>query len=186
MHQLKKYSFLLVVVVLLALVGASTALAQQIITTPNPLFFTQFGSELPLSRKLSVSCAFCGVQLSDVTATAAVTTPPGGNWLQVSPSAGTFNTPATLTVSVNPTGLQGGTYSGIITIASSAATNSPQSVSVSLEVSLTDPGPTILVSQSSLSFAHQIGTELPAASNLQVSCLCFRGGSRLLLRPRPQ
>ncbi|MCH8269481.1 MAG: hypothetical protein IH846_18440, partial [Acidobacteria bacterium] len=83
--QLKKYSFLLVVVVLLALVGASTALAQQIITTPNPLFFTQFGSELPLSSKLSVSCAFCGVQLSDVTATVSVTTPPGGNWLQVSP-----------------------------------------------------------------------------------------------------
>ncbi|MCH8268165.1 MAG: hypothetical protein IH846_11655 [Acidobacteria bacterium] len=84
-----------------------------------------------------------------------------------------------MTVSVNPTGLQGGTYSGIITIASSAATNSPQSVSVSLEVSLTDPGPTILVSQSSLSFAHQIGTELPAASNLQVSCLCFRGGQQI-------
>ena len=143
---MKKYLFLLAVVVLLALVAASTAIAQQIFTTPNPLSFTQFGAKLPLSSKLSVSCNFCGVQLADVTATAAVTTPPGGNWLFVSPSAEIFSTPATLTVSVNTTGLPEGTYSGTITIASSTASNSPQLVPVSLTV----PESALVLSPSSL------------------------------------
>lgn len=55
-----------------------------------------------------------------------------GNWLQVTPVTGT--TPAALSVSVIPTGLTAGTYQGTIQISSSNAVNSPQTISVTLNV----------------------------------------------------
>ncbi len=47
-----------------------------------------------------------------------------GNWLAVNPASGGI-TPATLTVSVNPAGLSGGTVNGTITINVPGASNSP-------------------------------------------------------------
>jgi uncharacterized protein (TIGR03437 family) len=58
--------------------------------------------------------------------------PSGGSWLSVSPVSGT--TPASVTVSVNPAGLNTGTYSGSVVISASGASNSPQSVFVTLTV----------------------------------------------------
>ena len=56
-----------------------------------------------------------------------------GNWLQVSPSTGTA-TPATLNVIVNPAGLAAGTYTGTVSVSSSSASNSPQTINVALTV----------------------------------------------------
>lgn len=66
--------------------------------------------------------------------TASVTTDSGGNWLSVSNIAG--SAPATLFVTVSPTDLSQGTYTGKITIAASGATNSPQELSVTLAVGM--------------------------------------------------
>jgi hypothetical protein len=54
------------------------------------------------------------------------------NWLSGTPASGTG--PGTVTVSVDSTGLSIGTYIGIITISDPNASNSPQTVTVTLEV----------------------------------------------------
>ncbi|MCX6584699.1 MAG: hypothetical protein NT166_31390 [Candidatus Aminicenantes bacterium] len=54
------------------------------------------------------------------------------SWLSVSPAAGSFK--GIITVSVNPSGLALGTYTGNISITDPNATNSPQSVLVTLKV----------------------------------------------------
>ncbi len=69
------------------------------------------------------------------TATAQVTTPSGGTWLSVSPSSGTA--PSTLTISVNLGTLAAGTYSGTITVAATGASNSPQTINVTLTLNFT-------------------------------------------------
>ena len=63
----------------------------------------------------------------------AATPTSTGGWLQVSPATGT--TPGSLSVSVNPSGLAVGTYTGSVSVTSSGATNSPQTVAVTLNVS---------------------------------------------------
>lgn len=65
--------------------------------------------------------------------TATVNAANGGTWLQIAPANGT--TPTQASVSVGPTALAPGTYNGTITIASTGATNSPQTVNVVLNVS---------------------------------------------------
>jgi len=64
-------------------------------------------------------------------------------WLDVNPSSGTVKTGEnTHTVSVDTGGMSHGSYSGTITIADPDATNSPQRVSVTLELSeKPPPGP---------------------------------------------
>jgi hypothetical protein len=90
---------------------------------PNLSFEWQTGLSLPPYQTVavlgSVSMAF----------TAAAS---GGNWLTVSPNSGT--TPANLSVSVNPVGLDLGTYNGTVTIAAPGASNSPQNVGVKLTI----------------------------------------------------
>ncbi len=54
------------------------------------------------------------------------------SWITLSSTSG--NTPSALSVSINPTNLSSGTYSGTITITSQAATNSPVLVGVTLNV----------------------------------------------------
>ena len=53
-------------------------------------------------------------------------------WLNCSPSSGT--NAGSVTVSVDVTGLSAGTYTGTITVSDATATNSPQTVSVTLNV----------------------------------------------------
>ncbi|MFC2140683.1 pre-peptidase C-terminal domain-containing protein [Acidobacteriota bacterium] len=60
------------------------------------------------------------------------TAAPNQNWLRVSPASGTGD--SIITVSVDASGLSPGTYNGSITITDPNATNSPQTVSVILNV----------------------------------------------------
>ena len=70
--------------------------------------------------------------------TASSTTLSGGNWLQLSSTSGAVQRPfldvSTMSASVNPAGLAMGTYYGKIQIASTGAVNSPQSLTVILNV----------------------------------------------------
>lgn len=85
-------------------------------------------------------------------------------WLSVSPLSGT--TPRTLTVSVDPRGLEIGSYSGTITVTSPGAINSPQSRPVVLNIT---PGPLLNVSKTTLNFAFTTGGSVPSAQVLAVT-----------------
>jgi len=82
---------------------------------PGGLFFTTVadGSE-PAAQQVQINTS------SDVAVTfhAAVTTSDGGTWLSVTPSSGNAsgNNAGSVTVSVNPTGLAAGIYSGEVSI----------------------------------------------------------------------
>jgi len=122
-------------------------------------FSGQVGGANPASQPIQVTST--GGTLN-FTASAATTS--GGNWLSVSPVSGTTNPAATLTASVNTTGMAAGTYSGSITIAATGAANTPQTVSVTLTL-----GSNLLtVSTKSMSFAYQIAGAAPAAQPLTV------------------
>ena len=118
-------------------------------------FAYQGGGSLPQAEVITVSASL---------ATAFSVAASGGSWLTVNPASGT--TPASLSVSVNPAGLNPGTYNGTITITAPGASNSPQTVSVSLKVT---SAPTISVGPGLLSYAYQSGGTLPQAQALMVS-----------------
>jgi hypothetical protein len=125
--------------------------------TPTTLSFNyQIGAATPATQPISVSSS--GGALS-FTAAAS-----GGTWLSATPASGT--TPGTVSVAANPTGLAAGTYNGTVTITSTGATGSPQTVSVSLVVSAT---PVLTATPTTLSFNYQIGAATPAAQPISIS-----------------
>jgi hypothetical protein len=83
-------------------------------------------------------------------------------WLFASSSG---PTPSTVTVSVDPSGLQPGAYQGTIQLVASAAGNSPLNVPVSLTVSV---APSLVASPSSLSVTYQQLGTLPGAISFGV------------------
>ena len=94
--------------------------------TPGTISFSYtIGGAAPVTQTMSVSSPGADVSFSVTASTSS------GSWLSVSPGTGT--TPATLSVSVSPTGLPGGVYQGAITITPAGA--SAQTFSVSLTVS---------------------------------------------------
>ncbi len=96
--------------------------------TVNPgtlTFNAQQGGSAPAAQSVSVSASGAAIAFN-----ATVSTTSGAGWLSVSPATGL--TPATLTVSANPTGLPPGVYSGAVSIIATGAT--PQVVPVSLAV----------------------------------------------------
>jgi hypothetical protein len=127
--------------------------------TPTTLSFSyQIGGATPPTQPISVSSS--GAALSFTTAAS------GGTWLSATPASGT--TPGTVNVAVNPAGLAAGTYNGTVTITSTGATGSPQTVSVSLVVSAAPP-PVLTASPTTLSFNYQIGAATPATQPVSVT-----------------
>ena len=91
----------------------------------------------------------------------------GGNWLQISQTSGSASgsSPATVQVGVDVAGLTPGVYTGSVRI-ESAAVNQVQTVPVTFL--LTRPIPTILVSQSGLSFTGVAGGTIVPAQSLGI------------------
>jgi len=105
---------------------------QQVTLSASPLslsFSYQINGPATPSQTLTVSS-------SPAVATSFTAATSGGSWLSVTPTSG--STSATLMVSVITTGLSAGTYSGMVTITASGASNSPYPVQVNLTV--TNPG----------------------------------------------
>jgi hypothetical protein len=86
-------------------------------------------------------------------------------WLLKSPTSG--NTPDTITVSVNITGLTEGSYFDSIEVASNDAANSPQFLYVSLEIG--PPPPEIAVSQPAFFFNAIAGGSNPTPQILTIT-----------------
>jgi hypothetical protein len=89
-------------------------------------------------------------------------------WLSVSPGSGSSTGGENShTVSVDISGLGAGDYTGEITITDSNASNSPQTVSVTLTIS-EPPPPEIWVSPSSLNFSAMQGGSNPSSKTVTI------------------
>jgi uncharacterized protein (TIGR03437 family) len=81
--------------------------------------------------------------------TTAATTSAGGEWLRATPASG--NTPAALSIAVDPARLTAGNYTGTVRVASQGASNSPLTINVSLAVAgLPLPVPMEILSAASI------------------------------------
>jgi hypothetical protein len=101
--------------------GAPSAL----IATPASLSFVAYaGQSAPPSQTVTV--------YNQGTAALSWTATSNAAWLSVNPSSGTL--PQTISVSVNQAGLAAGTYTGTVTVTAVGAANSPQTISVSMQV----------------------------------------------------
>jgi uncharacterized protein (TIGR03437 family) len=111
-------------------VTLNVAGAPAISLTPATLQFdSQVGGAAPATQTIAMASSSGSLAF---TAAASVNS-NAANWLSVSPISG--SSPATLTISANPTGLAAGTYTGAITVSAAGAGNSPQGVAVTLTVS---------------------------------------------------
>ncbi len=119
-------------------------------------FMATQGGTNPSSQTVSITNTGTGTLSWSVTDNAT--------WLSLSPTSGTGN--GSVTASVNLTGLAAGTYNAVITIAGTGATNTPQTVPVTLTVSA---APTIRLTPSSLSFTATQGAANPAAQTVNVT-----------------
>jgi len=147
-----------------------TQIEQTILLSQSGLTFTAVaGGGMALPHTFGVLNIGRGVM--SWTATAS-TLPGGGSWLSVAPSQGSSDVaPAAVPlveVRVDSRGLEPGEYHGRVRVESEGAANSPQDVSIVLEVLPpgTDPGP--VVRPAGLIFSGVSGGESPSSQDVQV------------------
>ncbi len=137
-----------------------------IIASPSSLSFSAtVGQAAPATQTINLST---NVQALSFSATATMTTPVGGTWLTVVPTAGSLTSAGAtqVTVFVDHAGLSAGSYSGKVRLAAPGATNSPIDVAVTLTVAAGTPG--LTATPSTLTFTAQAGGSNPATQNLVV------------------
>lgn len=134
------------ILVLLAVAGAAAAQSAGPTVSPTTLAFTyQVNSTtMPAPAKLNAT-----LPAASASATMSVTTAssPQG-WLTVTPDTG--HSPLALTVTVNPTSLTPGSYSGTITINTVPPVSNPAVVAVTLSIS--NPPSTLIVTSPSANY----------------------------------
>ena len=105
--------------------------------------------------------------------TVETSTTGGGNWLSVSPTSGTSEAASaqspTVNVIVNMAGLPTGAYSGLIEVSAPVANNSPQFVTVTLNVLPAGSNPGVLVRPTGLIFTAQAGTSSPGSQTVHLA-----------------
>ncbi len=127
--------------------------------SPASLAFsaTQGGSN-PAGQVVTVNNSGTGTLSWSAGATAS--------WLSLSPLSGTA--PGSFTAGVNVSGLAAGTYSSNITITGSGATNTPQSIPVTLTITAA-PTVTLNVNPTSLTFTATQGAANPANQSISLT-----------------
>lgn len=136
-----------------------------IAVAPAALMFTgRRGGSNPDAQTVAITNAG-GRTLEGLTVTVVYPGNQAGGWITTSLSAEVA--PATLTIGVNIGSLGQGTYTGTVNIASTGAANSPQALTVTLE--LADALPRIGVSASTAAFAADVGGANPAPMTLDVT-----------------
>ncbi len=108
---------------------ASTALPAPYLAPAGVFFSAVAGGSAPTAQQVQVNTS----SVSPVAFDAAVTTADGGTWLSATPASGNASgqTSGSLAVSVNPTGLAAGIYSGDVNVSIGGAL---QSVNVTFVV----------------------------------------------------
>jgi uncharacterized protein (TIGR03437 family) len=147
----------------LAAVSVSAATTNISFTPASLTFHYQIGDPLPAAQSLQIKSTGAAFAF---TASVTVTRPANANWLTLSGTSGT--TPGNLRVYVNPTGLAAGVYQASIDVIAAAASNSPQSLPVVLEVG--EAAARLSAVPASLAtFAWTTGAGLPAAQPVTLS-----------------
>jgi len=118
------------------------------------------GSTTPQISNVSVTSTDTALNFTTV-----VNTNGGGGWLTTFPG-GAATTPQNLGITVNPTGLAAGTYTGSIDIVSANVANSPQRIGVTLVIA---PNETLAATPGQLSFTQFVGGAAPAEQTVQIS-----------------
>jgi uncharacterized membrane protein len=121
------------------------------------------GGTVPVQQTINVTD---GGQVA-LTGVSVVTSYAAGqptNWLTV--TSGGTTAPFTITVQPNTASLTAGTYTATLTVASSVATNSPQTVSVSY--TLLRPA-SIVLGASTATFSAQQSTGVPSQQSIAIS-----------------
>ena len=121
----------------------------------NLAFDYQIGGAVPSPILESITTEFAPLNLTVSTS--------GESWLLASLSSTT--TPAVFTISVDPTGLAVGTYTGTVAV---VATGS-NTITFNVTLTVTAAALTISASPSVLNYAYQSGGTLPAAQAVTVS-----------------
>ncbi|HYL78712.1 MAG TPA: hypothetical protein VEU96_31265, partial [Bryobacteraceae bacterium] len=134
-----------------------------LVPSTGPTFNFQLGGSTPAAENVQITSSSTPLNI-----TAGVTPVSNGpTFLQVSPVSGT--TPVTLALSVISSvvaTLGPGTYSDIVTVASTGAGNSPQSFPATLVVSV---NAALTASVSSLNFYDQVGQAAPPSQTFTVA-----------------
>lgn len=145
------------------LTPAGTSTPETIAVSSSTLTFA-YGGTAPATQTFQVTSSGAPIPF-----TTSVATTSGGSWLSATPGAG--NTPLGVTVTANADGLAVGTYMGTVTVASTGATNSPQTVNVTFDVTVAgpQPTPTIKSSPASLTFTATSNTTTVPAQSLQIA-----------------
>ncbi len=125
--------------------------------SPSQLTFTYFpGSSLPVNQTIAL--------ISNTGSTITFTATPSSTtgWLQVTPTSGSvFSGNNALTVSVSPSGLGNGSYSGSILVSSSLGS---VTIPVLLNVGTGGGSSSIVLNPNSLTLQGQLGTNLSPIS----------------------
>jgi uncharacterized protein (TIGR03437 family) len=174
-----------------------TAVSQTILLSQSGLLFTavQGGSAVP-----SQSVGILNVGQGAMNWSAEASTFSGGSWLRVTPASGSSDAASTqvplIEVQAEATGLAAGRYSGVVRISAAGANNSPQLVTVDLNVLPAGSNPGVLVRPTGLIFAGTAGATSPGSQTVRVSTaalgsasfvgglLTFSGGDWLQALPR--
>lgn len=114
-----------------------------------------------------------GTGVMDWSVSSSITS--AGNWLLVTPASGSTDASSPniplVTVSVNPANLAPGQYSGQIQVTSATANNTPEYVSVILNVLPAGSDPGALVLPTGLIFTQAVGGAPPGSQTIAVSNL---------------
>ncbi|HTQ54518.1 MAG TPA: hypothetical protein VMI94_08675 [Bryobacteraceae bacterium] len=138
-------------------VSLTISATSSIVASPASLTFTPTTSDLQL-------VVLTGSGAPNISFTYTVATSSGGSWLSVT-SDNDF-TPATLSVTVNPSIVTAGTYNGTITV-----TPSPSGGSLAIPISLQVGTNSLSVTPTSMSFAYTQTSTIPPPQVLDLSSL---------------
>jgi uncharacterized protein (TIGR03437 family) len=120
------------------------------------------GSTTPLSQTVTFST---GVPDGAVSFLTSATTTTGGNWLSVTPAA--INSSSSITITANPSGLSGGSYSGSVTLTYGSDVT-PTVIPVTLTISGGSTSNTALTGPASMTFNYTPGATAPASQTLSI------------------
>ena len=124
-------------------------------------FSASAGAPAVASQQIAVASTVTGLTWS-----AQATTESGGNWLSISPAAGSV--PGTMAVSVDASSLAAGTYRGAVRVQAPQAAQPTQTVVVELTVTAA-PKPQLALEPGSLTFEARAGGDNPGAQTLRIS-----------------
>lgn len=145
-----------------------SVLSQAILLSQSGLSFlaVQNGGVVP-----SQSFAVMNIGTGMVNWTTSTTTLTGGNWLEVTPSSGSSDASAEtsprVTVSVNASSLPAGVYYGLVLVDAPGAANTPQVLTVFLQVLSSNAFIAPVVQPAQLLFTATAGGESPGSQLIQ-------------------